>query len=93
MADWLNRIAERRMLAAGAQGRLTHLPGEGRPLPERPGDASDDMQDAAGDRVIEGVEADSVFPRRGDLPDAAEAAMPRMTPEAVEEARRNFMLG
>ena len=33
---WLDRIAERMMLKARAEGKLSGLEGEGRPLPERP---------------------------------------------------------
>ncbi len=52
MSDWLNRIAERRMLKARAEGRLDHLPGEGRPLPDRPGDAFVDPGLAVGFRIM-----------------------------------------
>lgn len=33
---WLERIAERMMLKARAEGKLTGIEGEGRPLPDRP---------------------------------------------------------
>lgn len=50
MSDWLNRIAERRMLKANADGTLDHLAGSGQPLPERPGDAFVDAGTALGFR-------------------------------------------
>ncbi|MCV2868241.1 DUF1992 domain-containing protein [Defluviimonas sp. WL0002] len=52
MSDWLNRMAERRMLKARAEGTLDHLAGEGRPLPERPGDAFVDTGTALGFRIM-----------------------------------------
>lgn len=50
--SWLDRIAERRMRLAEAQGKLRGLDGEGQPLPERPGDALIDAGDAVGFRVM-----------------------------------------
>lgn len=37
--SWLERLAERRMLLARAKGQLIGLAGEGKPLPDRTGDA------------------------------------------------------
>lgn len=37
--SWLERLAERRMLLARATGQLSGLSGEGKPLPDRTGDA------------------------------------------------------
>jgi len=37
--SWLERLAERRMLLALAKGELSGLEGEGKPLPDRTGDA------------------------------------------------------
>jgi hypothetical protein len=50
--SWLDRIAERRMRLAEAQGQLQGLEGEGKPLPERPGDALIDAGDAVGFRIM-----------------------------------------
>ena len=70
MSDWINRIAERRMLKAGAEGKLSGLEGAGKlsglegagkPLPERPGDAFVDPGEAIGFRIM--AEAGSL-PRR-----------------------------
>jgi hypothetical protein len=49
---WLSRLAERRMLAARAKGQLQGLAGEGKPLPDRPGDAFISPGDAVGFRIM-----------------------------------------
>lgn len=50
--SWLNRLAERRMLAARAKGELQGLAGEGKPLPDRPGDPFISPGDAVGFRIM-----------------------------------------
>ncbi len=50
--SWSDRIAERRMRLAEAKGELRGLEGEGKPLPERPGDALIDAGDAVGFRIM-----------------------------------------
>lgn len=52
MTSWLDRLAERQMLKARATGRLSNLEGEGKPLPDRPGDAFIDPGDALGFRIM-----------------------------------------
>jgi len=52
MAGWLDRIAERRMRLAEAKGDLKGLAGEGKPLPERNGDALIDAGEAVGFRIM-----------------------------------------
>jgi hypothetical protein len=47
-----DKIAERRILKALAEGKLSGLRGEGAPLPERPGDAFVSPGDAAGFRIM-----------------------------------------
>ena len=49
---WWNRLIERRILKARAEGQLENLPGEGQPLPDRPGDAMVDPGLAAGYRIM-----------------------------------------
>ncbi|THD84408.1 DUF1992 domain-containing protein [Aliigemmobacter aestuarii] len=49
---WLERIAERQMLRARARGQLIGLAGEGKPLPDRTGDAFVSVGDAAGFRIM-----------------------------------------
>ena len=50
--SWLSRLAERRMQAARLKGQLQGLPGEGQPLPDRPGDAFVSAGDAVGFRIM-----------------------------------------
>lgn len=49
---WLSRLAERRIQAARLRGDLQHLEGEGKPLPDRPGDAFISAGDAVGFRIM-----------------------------------------
>ena len=46
------RLAERRMLAARAEGKLSGLEGEGKPLPDHPEAAFVDPLDAIGFRIM-----------------------------------------
>ncbi len=46
------RLAERRMLAARAEGKLDHLAGEGKPLPDRLEPVGLDPLDAIGFRIM-----------------------------------------
>lgn len=48
----LTRLAERRMLAAVAKGKLSHLSGEGRPLPAHPETAFVDPLEAVGFQIM-----------------------------------------
>jgi hypothetical protein len=50
--SWLSRLAERRMQAARLKGDLQGLDGEGKPLPDRPGDAFVSAGDAVGFRIM-----------------------------------------
>ena len=50
--SWLNKLAERQIAKARAQGKLDHLAGEGQPLPDRPGDAFFSAGDAVGFRIM-----------------------------------------
>lgn len=52
MSDWLNKRAEQQMQKARAEGKLSGLAGEGKPLPDRPGDAFIDPGDALGFRIM-----------------------------------------
>jgi hypothetical protein len=49
---WWDRLIERRILKARAEGQLENLPGEGQPLPDRPEDALVDPGLAAGYRIM-----------------------------------------
>lgn len=46
------RLIERQILKARAEGKLQGLAGEGKPLPDRPGDALIDPAEAAGYRIM-----------------------------------------
>jgi voltage-gated potassium channel Kch len=50
--SWLARLAERRIQAARLKGGLQGLAGEGKPLPDRPGDAFVSAGDAVGFRIM-----------------------------------------
>ncbi len=50
--SWLSRLAERQMQRARLRGDLQGLEGEGKPLPNRPGDAFVTAGDAAGFRIM-----------------------------------------
>ncbi|MDG4647385.1 DUF1992 domain-containing protein [Roseibacterium sp. SDUM158017] len=52
MTNRWDRLAERRMRKALAEGKLSGLAGEGRPLPERPEDAFVDPGEAVGYRIM-----------------------------------------
>jgi hypothetical protein len=50
--SWIEKLAERQMLAALAKGELSGLEGEGKPLPDRTGDAFVSAGEAAGFRIM-----------------------------------------
>lgn len=50
--SWLNRLAERQIAKARAKGELQGLQGEGKPLPDRPGDVYISAGDAIGFRIM-----------------------------------------
>ncbi len=50
--SWLNRLAERQMQKARLKGDLQGLEGEGKPLPDRTGDAFVSPGDAMGFRIM-----------------------------------------
>ena len=58
MANW-HRLTEARIRKAEAEGTLSGLAGEGRLLPERPGDALIDPSDAVGYRIM--AEAEDII--------------------------------
>ncbi len=49
--NWAD-LAEQRIRKAEAEGQLKGLSGEGKPLPDRPGDAFIDPGDAVGHRIM-----------------------------------------
>ncbi|MDJ0630944.1 MAG: DUF1992 domain-containing protein [Rhodobacter sp.] len=48
----LRQLTEARIQTAIAEGKLKNLAGEGKPLPDRPGDAFIDPGDAIGHRIM-----------------------------------------
>ena len=50
--SWLSRLAERQIQKARLKGDLQRLQGEGKPLPDRPGDAFISAGDAVGFRIM-----------------------------------------
>lgn len=50
--SWLSRLAERQIQKARLKGDLQDLEGEGKPLPDRPGDAFVSAGDAVGFRIM-----------------------------------------
>ncbi|MBM3603873.1 MAG: DUF1992 domain-containing protein [Alphaproteobacteria bacterium] len=104
--NWLERIAERMMLKARAEGKLSGLKGEGKPLPHRP---AGDAGQAVGFRIMAeaGVLPEEIVlkkqviaaqQRLAHLPEGpdrqallAEIARLQMRQSIAEEARRRFM--
>jgi Domain of unknown function (DUF1992) len=84
--SWLNKLAERQIAKARAEGKLDHLPGEGKPLPDHPGDAFISPGDAMGFRIM--AEA-GVLPEEITLKkqvDAQRAHLATLTDEAQRKA-------
>lgn len=52
MSTSLNRLVERQIQKALAEGKLRGLDGEGRPLPDRSGEAFTDMATAVATRIM-----------------------------------------
>ncbi|MFN3281852.1 MAG: DUF1992 domain-containing protein [Tabrizicola sp.] len=50
--SWLSRLAERQIQKARLKGQLQGLAGEGKPLPDRTGDAFVSAADAVGFRIM-----------------------------------------
>lgn len=84
----LSRLAERRMLAALAEGRLSHLSGEGKPLPAHPEEAYIDPGEAVGFRLMH--EAGFV-PQELDLARRLEAAKAEWVAAHDDETRAKIM--
>jgi len=84
--SWLSRLAERQIQKARLKGQLQGLAGEGKPLPDRPGDAFVSPGDAVGFRIM--AEA-GVLPEEIDLKKqviAQRAHLATLTEEADRKA-------
>ncbi len=86
--SWLTRLVERQIEKAKARGALSGLAGEGRPLPDRPGDAFVSAGDAAGFRIM--AEA-GVLPEEIVLRKEIEAAKSRLAGLTEPAARKAAM--
>lgn len=86
--SWLSRLAERRIQAARLKGQLDHLEGEGKPLPDRPGDAFISPGDAVGFRIM--AEA-GVLPEEITLKKRVEAQRAHLATLTDEAERKTAM--
>jgi len=86
--SWLSRLAERQIQKARLKGQLQGLPGEGKPLPDRPGDAFVPAGDAIGFRIM--AEA-GVLPEEIVLKKQAAAQRALLATLTDETARKDAM--
>lgn len=85
MTHWFEDLAERHMRKAQAEGKLSGLEGEGKPLPDRPEEAYIDAAEAVGFRLMaeHGAVPEEIRLRKER--DAAREAY-QATPEADKKA-------
>ena len=88
MSRSFDRLVEQQIQKAIAEGKLRGLDGEGRPLPDRTGDAFADMAMAVAARIM--AEA-GVLPEEFKLKALLEAARQSYRQTEDEEARRVAM--
>lgn len=86
--SWLSRLAERQIQKARLKGQLRNLEGEGKPLPDRTGDAFVSAGDAVGFRIM--AEA-GVLPGEIRLKQQVAAARERLAGLQDEAARKAAM--
>ncbi|MBL9051993.1 MAG: DUF1992 domain-containing protein [Tabrizicola sp.] len=84
--SWLSRLAERQIQKARLKGQLQGLEGEGKPLPDRPGDAFISPGDAVGFRIMAeaGVLPEEIALKKQVL--AQRALLSTLTDEAQRKA-------
>ena len=86
--SWLSRLAERQIQKSRLKGGLQGLAGEGKPLPDRPGDAFVSAGDAIGFRIM--AEA-GVLPEEITLKKQAQAQRAHLATLTDPEARKAAM--
>ena len=86
MRSW-HRLTEQQIRKAEAEGKLRGLAGEGKPLPDRPGDAFIDPGDAVGHRIMAEAGAIPEEIRLKRLLDAARSAWAEATDPVEKKAR------
>jgi hypothetical protein len=86
--SWLSRLVEQQIAKARLKGQLQGLEGEGRPLPDRPGDAFVSAGDAAGFRIM--AEA-GVLPEEITLKKQAAEVRAHLATLTDPEARKAVM--
>lgn len=86
--SWLSRLAERQIQKARLKGDLQGLEGEGKPLPDRPGDAFISAGDAAGFRIMAQA---GVLPEEITLKKQVAAKLEELATLTDEDARRKAM--
>lgn len=84
--SWLSRLAERQIQKARLTGQLQGLEGEGKPLPDRPGDAFVSPGDAVGFRIMAeaGVLPEEIILKKQVL--AQRALLATLTDESAQNA-------
>lgn len=87
MKSW-HRLTEQQIKKAEAEGKLRGLEGEGKPLPDRPGDAFIDAGDAVGHRIM--AEA-GALPEEITLKRALDAARKAWADEADPTRKKEKM--
>lgn len=86
--SWLSRLAELQIQKARLKGDLQGLEGEGKPLPDRPGDAFISAGDAAGFRIMAQA---GVLPEEITLKKQVAAKLEELATLTDEDARRKAM--
>lgn len=88
MTDPMNRLVERQILKAIAEGKLKGLSGEGKPLPDRAGEAFTDIATAVAGRMM--AEA-GALPEEFKIKKVLEAARQTYRDAEDPQARRVAM--
>jgi hypothetical protein len=86
--SWFSKLAEQQITKARLKGQLQGLEGEGKPLPERPGDAYISAGDAVGFRIM--AEA-GVLPEEITLKKQAAVLRAHLATLTDEAARKAVM--